>query len=630
MEDPKVREQFEKALELFVERAKEDTQVLGVILFGSFAKNMVHERSNINVMVITKEGRDGYKRLLENGVQIDAGVYGLDDFRRRINGRQRVAYHQSLCQSKLLFSRDGALTDLFNSISKNISGNDQSEYRLMYSNYTIYDLQKAEKYLYIKSDLEHSLWYTVHALSELGYAMCYMNGIFPPRETILEAKRLYPDFFTPLYDNLVNSKLTKELLEETIRKIYKFLDEHALENNKLILDYISKNNGTASQSDILAHFRSTGGGFAEFDYLHKRHILRRTIATRRITKKGRVEYNEPLYHFDWDSFDPKDMVPTQVGPSNVDYSLVVRDYQTAFDSLVEKAKEDEYVLSLMLCGSLSYDKVWEKSDLDTIIITRDEPIDRYQSLLEMDVYIDTLVYSRDSFRKLIQRATDGSLPHSFFSKSKVIFTKDESIYDLYEDLEKIGLRDLEKMLMTNYVYAKDLINKALRAINLFDDPSFSFNFILSGIRRLASIEVILNRQIPLRESIEQALKINPKFFKDIFIDTVRIPDKNKETMMEVIDKMDQYLKDRLEIIIQPVLRLIKKHKELTYEDLWDHFRDIRITIDIKDFVDAGLITEIPATCRFVKKSSSEMLQPAYLAEESFEEESDFAMMGVDI
>jgi predicted nucleotidyltransferase len=628
MEDPKVREQFEKALELFVERVKQDTQVLGVILFGSMAKNYVHDRSNINVMVITKEGRDGYKRLLENGVQIDAGVYGLDEFRRRINGRQRVAYHQSLCQSKLLFSRDGALTDIFNSISKKISGQDQSEFRLMYSNYSIYDLRKAEKYLYIKNDLEHSLWYTVHALSELGYCMCYMNGIFPPRETILEAKRLYPDFFTPLYDNLVNSKLTKELLEETIRKTYEFLDEHALENNKLILDYISKNNGSVSQSDILAHFRPTGGGFAEFDYLHRRRILRRTYTTKRLTKKGRVEYNEPLYHFNWDTFDSNDMVPTQVGPSNVDHSLVVKDYQVAFDSLVEKAKEDEYVLSVMICGSLFYDKVWEKSDLDVIIITRDEPFNAYQSLLERDVYIDAFVHTRDGFRKRIQRATDGSILHSFFSKSKVVFTRDDSIYDLYEDLEKIGLRDLEKMLMTNYVYAKDLINKALRAINLTDDPSFSFNFILSGIRRLASIEVILNRQIPLRESIEQALKINPVFFKDIFIDTVRISNKNKETMMQVINKMDQYLKDRLEIIIQPVLRLIKKHNELSYEDLWEHFRDIRITIDLKDFIDADLITEIPATCRFVKKSSSEMLQPAYIIESTSDD--DTLMMDIEI
>jgi predicted nucleotidyltransferase len=373
MEDPKVREQFETALEMFVERAKQDSQVLGVILFGSLAKNMVHERSNINVMVITKEGREGYKRLLENGVQIDAGVYGLDEFRRRINGRQRVAYHQSLCQSKLLFSQDGALTDLFNSISKNISGRDQLEMKMLYTNYTIYDLKKAEKYLYIKNDLEHSLWFLVHALSELGYAMCYMNGIFPPRETILEAKRLYPDFFTPLYDNLVNSKLTRELLEETIKKTYAFIDEHALDNFKLILDYISDKNGTVTHSEMLAHFRPHGGFFIELEYLHRRRILRRTYSTKRLTKKGIIEYNEPQYHFEWDSFDPKEMIPTKVGPSDIEHSLVVKDYQAAFDSLVEKAKEDEYVLSVLLCGSLSYDKVWQKSDLDVIIITRDDP-----------------------------------------------------------------------------------------------------------------------------------------------------------------------------------------------------------------------------------------------------------------
>ncbi len=55
MEDPKVREKFDTTLELFVERAKQDTQVLGIILFGSLAHNRVYERSNINIMVVTKE-----------------------------------------------------------------------------------------------------------------------------------------------------------------------------------------------------------------------------------------------------------------------------------------------------------------------------------------------------------------------------------------------------------------------------------------------------------------------------------------------------------------------------------------------------------------------------------------------
>lgn len=611
MEDPKVREQYEIALEQFVTRAKEDSQVLAIILFGSLAYSKIHDRSNINAVVVTKEGRSNYKRFIENGIPIDVGIYNINEFRRRVFGRQRVGYHQSLTKSKLLFSRDGAVTNLFNDISEKISGQDQALSRIVYHSATVYDLSKAEKYLYIKNDLEHSFWFVVHALSELGYLMCYINGIFPPREVILEGKRLYPDYFAPLYDNLINSKVTKEILEHTITETYKFLDKHALDNFKIVLDYISENGGSATQRDISSYFTSKGLSIIELEYLHRRRILRRTFATKRLTKKGRIEYSIPHYHFSWDMFNPEEVIPTHVGPHKVDRDLVLRDYQAAIDSLTEKVKEDEYMLSLILCGSLAYDKVWEKSDLDVILITRDETYGGFHGLLEKDVFVDAYVYTRDDFRKAILRATDGSIIHSWFSKSKLLHTTDESIHDLYEDLEKIGSRDLEKILMLNYIYAKDLINKALRALNVQNDTSYSYSFITSAIRRLASIEVLLARKIPLREPIEQALQINPEFFNDIFVKTIHLPKKDKATLQEVLSKMNHYLVERLEKIAQIMLRLLRKDQELTYNDFWTHLNTSRVSLDMRDFVENGLVREITSPVRFVKKSSAEMLQPAY-------------------
>ena len=44
----------------------------------------------------------------------------------------------------------------------------------------------------------------------------------------------------------------------------------------------------------------------------------------------------------------------------------------ALASFVEKIEKDRYVIAAMVCGSLAYDEVWEKSDLDLLIITRDE------------------------------------------------------------------------------------------------------------------------------------------------------------------------------------------------------------------------------------------------------------------
>jgi predicted nucleotidyltransferase len=626
MEDPKVREQFETALELFVNKAKEDKEVLGIILFGSLAYNYVHERSNINVMVVVKEGRSSYKRLVENGVSIDAGVYNINEFRRRIFGRQRVAYHQSLSRSKLLFSRDGAIDDLYNSIGEKISGQDQAVMRTLYHSATVYDLSKAEKYLFIKNDIEQSFWWTIHALSEMGYLMCYMNGIFPPREVILEAKRLYPDYYQPMYDKLVNNEVTKELLIGTITEAHRFLDEHTLTNFKPVLDFISNHNGTATQVDVNTHFRPKGLYFTEFEYLHRKRVLRRTIASKRLTKKGRIEYPVAQYHFDWEMFDQEEVIPTRVGPTNVDRELIHKDYQEALNSLAARAKEDEYMLSFMVCGSLSYDTVWEKSDLDVMMITSDDKYSTYQGLLEKDVSIDGAVYTRDEFRKGYQRVTDGSILHSYFSKSKLIFTKDETIHDMYEDLERIGSKDLEQILLINYVYARDLINKTLRALYVHEDPTYSINFLMSAIRRVANIEVLLAKQIPLRESIVQALEINPKFFKAVFTKTIHKPIKDENVLSDIIRKLEQYLQEKLPIIVQPLIRLIEKEDEITYSDIWTYMGTVRIPVDLRDFVKNGLLNEIQSQIRFARKSSAELTQPAYALAKS----EDDIMMDIDI
>ncbi|MGC9779621.1 MAG: hypothetical protein HZR80_10305 [Candidatus Heimdallarchaeota archaeon] len=282
---------------------------------------------------------------------------------------------------------------------------------------------------------------------------------------------------------MVNSTATKEILENTIRETYRFLDEHTLDNFRPILNYITENDGTATEKELEIYTRAKGLYFVDLEYLHRRRIIQRTFAPVKITKKGRIEYNIPQYHFDWDSFDSKEVIPSQIGPSNVDRSIIVKDYQAAFDSLFEKVKQDEYILSLMVFGSLAYDKVWEKSDIGAILATSDEKYRSRHSLIEMDVSIDTLVYTRDEYRKILQRITDGSVIQSLFSKSKVVYTKDETIYDIYEDIQKMGSRDLEHILLANYVYCRDLLNKALRALNVNDDPVFSFSFILSAIRR---------------------------------------------------------------------------------------------------------------------------------------------------
>ena len=175
--------------------------------------------------------------------------------------------------------------------------------------------------------------------------------------------------------------------------------------------------------------------------------------------------------------------------------------------------------------------------------------------------------TRDQFRKSIQRATDGSVWHSYISMGKPIFTKDESLFDMFADIKNMGSRDLENLVLLNYVFCKDLINKAWKALHVKNDPAFSVNFLMPGIRRMANIEVLLNHQIPLRESTAQALELNPEFFSQIFTDMIMKTKKDTASLSTVLEKMELYLKDRLEVIVQPILRILEKETELVHYDL---------------------------------------------------------------
>ena len=42
---------------------------------------------------------------------------------------------------------------------------------------------------------------------------------------------------------------------------------------------------------------------------------------------------------------------------------VQQQFTAAVDALIEQIKEDHSILAAILCGSLSHDKVWAKSDV---------------------------------------------------------------------------------------------------------------------------------------------------------------------------------------------------------------------------------------------------------------------------
>src|SRR5262245_41849832 len=91
-------------------------------------------------------------------------------------------------------------------------------------------------------------------------------------------------------------------------------------------------------------------------------------------------------------------------------------FVSALDGLVAQIKEDRSVLAAILCGSLSYDTVWARSDIDLALITADDrqAANRTSATLDADgIHVHALIYARGEFRKLVEGAAHNSFMHSF-------------------------------------------------------------------------------------------------------------------------------------------------------------------------------------------------------------------------
>ena len=84
---------------------------------------------------------------------------------------------------------------------------------------------------------------------------------------------------------------------------------------------------------------------------------------------------------------PPEAVPGNVGEA-VWFRAILRGGHDddALDALVERVKGDRSVLAAVLCGSLSHDTVWARSDIDLVLVTIDDrKVDRASLALDANV-----------------------------------------------------------------------------------------------------------------------------------------------------------------------------------------------------------------------------------------------------
>ena len=232
-------------------------------------------------------------------------------------------------------------------------------------------------------------------------------------------------------------------------------------------------------------------------------------------------------------------------------------FEAALESLIEEVREDEHILAAILCGSLSHDEVWDKSDIDLVLVCTDDKKTKPHgvALVVDDVNIHTTVQPRSDFRRRLESSVRNSFGHSLFAKGRLVFSRDPSIDALFKQLGEIGQRDSNVQAMRSAQAALTSLYKARKWFEIKDDPAYTALWTLFTAHALAEVEVGLKGELVSREALPDALRLNPKLFRTIYADLLDKP-VTRESLQAALAAIDGYLEPRAETLFAPVLEYL--------------------------------------------------------------------------
>lgn len=302
-------------------------------------------------------------------------------------------------------------------------------------------------------------------------------------------------------------------------------------------------------------------------------------------------------------------------------------YKEALHAFVERTRRDDQIIAAILLGSLSYDHVWEKSDIDMNLIVYDQKLIKHgMCFIEDGITINTSIQTRDEFKRWVEKSVSTSFNHSYLLRGTLLFTKDKSLEEYFTNIRYIGERDRQLQLLQLGCHALAVLAKAEKWFYIKEDELYSAFWMIKMIDTLAQIEVIRNGEVPMRESVQQAMTFNPDFFRDIYVGLVG-GSVDKAKVEAILERIVQFIEEREMELFLPILDYLKQEQDVrSISEMAEKLGKIVwldtgiLEMACSWLVNRGHIMLFPTEAKATPKSRVYLEEPAYM----IEEEDDFA------
>lgn len=296
-------------------------------------------------------------------------------------------------------------------------------------------------------------------------------------------------------------------------------------------------------------------------------------------------------------------------------------FAAALDALIREVGKDSSILAAILCGSLAHDTVWERSDIDLVLVTID---DRKVPHGDIPLYADgvnvhALLIPRAEFRRIVEGSLHGSFINSFLAKGRLLYTTDPTIETLFGSLRARGQRDTAILMLQVATGALPALYKARKWLLTRGDVAYTAFWILYATNSIARMEVIAAGLLPDREVIPQAQKLNRALMQTIYGDLLR-KGTDRAAVEKALTTIEGYIAARARKVFAPVLEYLREHGDIrSSRDIEDHFRKTYgiegATTACEYLADAGLIDKASTPVLLTKRSNVMLQELAFFASE---------------
>jgi len=294
-------------------------------------------------------------------------------------------------------------------------------------------------------------------------------------------------------------------------------------------------------------------------------------------------------------------------------------FTAALDTLVDQIRKDRSILAAILCGSLSHDTVWSRSDIDLALVTNDDrKVEADSRSLYADgVNVHAMLFPRTEFRMAVEGELRNSFMHSLLAKGRLLYTHDETIARLFESLQEMGRRDRSIALFRAATGVLPSLYKAHKFLRTRGDLNYTALWLLRTATSLAQLEVIGAGLIADREVIPQAMTLNPALFATVYVDLLNTK-KTPKNVQAALDTVDQYIAARATTYFAPVFDHLREAGEArSCTEIETHFKktyDLSgVTTACEYLADQGLIGKASIATRLTKRSHVDVQELAFFA-----------------